>query len=98
MKVATDRLWTVWTTRKRPRLDHTAHSPGDDEVGHFSIVKWVLFQLSRLSKTAQVGHFSIVKWVLFRLTKTLSSVPFLVRVLNDVEQLPSLDVEDDLLE
>jgi hypothetical protein len=71
MKVATDRLWTVWTTRKRPRLDHTAHSPGDDEVGHFSIVKWVLFQLSRLSKTAQVGHFSIVKWVHFRLTKTV---------------------------
>ena len=53
MKVTTDQLWAVWTTRKRPRLDHTAHSPGDDGVGHFSIVKvqtkllkWVIFRLS----------------------------------------------------
>jgi hypothetical protein len=28
----------------------------------------------------------------------LSPIPLLVRVLDDVEQLPSLDVEDDLLE
>jgi hypothetical protein len=43
----TNGLWTVWSTRERPRLDHTAHSFGDEEVGHFSIVRWVLFQLSR---------------------------------------------------
>jgi hypothetical protein len=79
MKVTTDWLWTVWTTRNRLQLDHTAHSPGDDGVGHFSIVKWVLFQLSRFSKTAQVGHFSIVKWVLFRLTKARGWVASLER-------------------
>ena len=54
MKIMTDGLWTLWTTRKQPRLDHTAHNPGDkQEVGHFSIVKvqtkllkWVIFRLS----------------------------------------------------
>ena len=53
----TDGLWTVWTTRKRPRLDHTAHSPGDDGVGHFSTVKWVLFQLSGFRRNCSSGSF-----------------------------------------
>ena len=57
MKGMTDGLWTVWTTRKRTRLDHTAHSPGDDGVGHFSIVKRVLFQLSRFRRNCSSGSF-----------------------------------------
>lgn len=31
MKVTTDRLWTVRTTRKRPRLYHTARRPDDGD-------------------------------------------------------------------
>jgi hypothetical protein len=57
MKLMTDGLWTVWTTRQRPRLDHTAHSPGDDGVGHFSIVKRVHFQLSRFRQNCSSGSF-----------------------------------------
>jgi hypothetical protein len=58
-----DGLWTVWTTLRGLRVAHTAHSPYDDgdKVGTFSIVKWVLFQLSRF-RTKQP------KWVIFRLS------------------------------
>ena len=69
MKVTTDRLWTVWTTRKQPRLDHTAHSPGDDGVGHFSIVKWVLFQLSRYTLNNPSGSFFDCQMGTFSLDK-----------------------------
>ena len=71
MKVTTDRLWTVWTTRKRPRLDHTAHSPGDDGVGHFSIVKWVLFQLSRFMQNCSSGSFFDCQMGTFSLDKNI---------------------------
>jgi hypothetical protein len=69
MKVTTDRLWTVWTTRKRPRLDHTAHSPGDDGVGHFSIVKRVRFQLSRFRRNCSSGSFFDCQMGTFSLDK-----------------------------
>ena len=37
---------------------HTAHSPDDDgEVGTFSTVKWVLFQLSRFRSNGSSGYF-----------------------------------------
>ena len=52
MEVTTDRLWTVWTTRKRPRLDHLAHSACDDGVDHWSVVKSVLFRLTKTLKYA----------------------------------------------
>ena len=41
------------------RVAHTAHSPyGDgDGVGTFSIVKWVLFQLSRFRSNSSSGYF-----------------------------------------
>jgi hypothetical protein len=42
-----DGLWTVWATRKRTRLAHTAHSPDDDGVALFSIVKVQVKQLKR---------------------------------------------------
>jgi hypothetical protein len=38
------------------RVAHSAHSP-DDEVGTFSIVKWVLFQLSRFRRNSPSGYF-----------------------------------------
>jgi hypothetical protein len=38
------------------RVAHSAHSP-DDGVGTFSIVKWVLFQLSRFRRNRPSGHF-----------------------------------------
>ena len=70
MKVTFDRLWTVWTTRKRPRLDHTAHSPDDkQEVGHFSIVKWVHFQLSRFRRNCSSGSFFDCQMGTFSLDK-----------------------------
>ena len=69
MKVTTDRLWAVWTTRKRTRLVHTAHSPGDDGVGHFSIVKWVLFQLSRFRRNCSSGSFFDCQMGTFSLDK-----------------------------
>jgi hypothetical protein len=69
MKVMTDGLWTVWTTRKRPRLDHTAHSPGDEEVGHFSIVKRVPFQLSRFRRNCSSGSFFDCQMGTFSLDK-----------------------------
>ncbi len=53
----TDELWTVWTAHKRRRFVHNAHSPGDDGVGHFSIIKWVLFQLSRFRRNNSRGSF-----------------------------------------
>jgi len=41
-------LWTVWTTRRKTRVDHTAHSPyGDCTVGKvvlFSVIKWSCFR------------------------------------------------------
>jgi len=73
MKAKPDGLWTVWTTRKRPRLDHTAHSPGDDEVGHFSIVKWVLIQLSRFSPNCSSGYFFDRQMGTFSLDKNTSA-------------------------
>jgi hypothetical protein len=69
MEVTTDWLWTVWTTRKRPRLDHTAHSLGDDGVGHFSIVKWVLFRLSGLRRNCSSGSFFDCQMGTFSLDK-----------------------------
>ena len=69
MKVPTEELWTVWTTRKRPRLDHTAHSPGEDRVGHFSIVKRVLFQLSRFRRNCSSGSFFDCQMGTFSLDK-----------------------------
>ena len=55
----------AWTTL---RVAHTAHSL-DDEVGTFSAVKWVLFQLSRCRQNGpsgsvfdcQMGTFSLDK-------------------------------------
>ena len=38
------------------RVAHSAHSP-DDGVGTFSIVKWVLFQLSRFRRNSPSGYF-----------------------------------------
>ncbi len=38
------------------RVAHSAHSP-DDGVGTFSIVKWVLFQLSRFRRNRPSGYF-----------------------------------------
>jgi len=38
------------------RVAHSAHSP-DDGVGTFSIVKWVLFQLSRFRRKSPSGYF-----------------------------------------
>ena len=69
----TDGLWTVWTTRKLPRLDHTAHSPGDDGVGHFSIVKRVLFQLSRFRRNCSSGSFFDRQMGTFSLDKNTSA-------------------------
>lgn len=41
-------LWTVWTTRKTTRVDHTAHSPyGGRTSGGvvlFSVIKWSCFR------------------------------------------------------
>ena len=77
----TDELWTVSTAHKRRRFVHNAHSPGDDGVRHFSIVKWVLLRLTktsllpqrvsptRVSQDDTVGSFSTVKWGHFRLSK-----------------------------
>ena len=61
----TDGLWIAWTTLQ---VAHTAHSL-DDEVGTFSAVKWVLFQLSRFRQNSpsgsvfdcQMGTFSLDK-------------------------------------
>ena len=61
----TDGLWTAWTTLQ---VAHTPHSPGD-EVGTFSVVKRVLFQLSRFRQNSpsgsvfdcQMGTFSLDK-------------------------------------
>jgi len=38
------------------RVAHSAHSP-DDGVGIFSIVKWVLFELSRFRRNRPSGYF-----------------------------------------
>ena len=38
------------------RVAHSAHSP-DDGVGIFSIVKWVLFQLSQFRRNRPSGYF-----------------------------------------
>ena len=73
MKVTTDWLWTVWTTRKRPRLDHTAHSLGDDDVGHFSTAKRVLFQLSRFRRNCSSGSFFDCQKGTFSLDKNIGS-------------------------
>ena len=46
--VARDGLWTVWITRKRTRVIHTAHSPyGGGDAGQkvvpFSMINWSPF-------------------------------------------------------
>ena len=67
------RLWTVpsWTTL---RVAHTAHSPdGGDEVGTFSTVKWVLFQLSRFRLNGSSGSFFDCQMGTFSLDKNNSS-------------------------
>ena len=65
----TDELWTAWTTRKGTRLDHAAHSPGDDRVGHFSIVKRVRFHLSRFRRNCSSGSFFDCQMGTFSLDK-----------------------------
>ena len=47
MVIMTDGLWTGWTTRKRTRVAHPAHSPDGDEVVLFSMIKWPCFQLTK---------------------------------------------------
>jgi hypothetical protein len=65
-----DGLWTAWTTRKRTRVAHPAHSP-DDEVALFSMIKWPCFRLSRCNKMARMALFSVIKWPCFQLTETV---------------------------
>ena len=55
------------------RVAHSAHSP-DDEVGTFSIVKWVLFQLSRLRRYSPSGYFFDCQTGTFSLDKNIFSV------------------------
>jgi len=64
MKVMSDGLWTVWTTRKRLRLDHTAHSPYFGgvllaEVALFSVIKWPCFRGSRFVPYGLAGPVSV---------------------------------------
>jgi len=64
-----DGLWTVppWTTL---RVAHTAHSPDDgDEVGTFSTVIRVLFQLSRFRLNGSSGYFFDCQMGTFSLDK-----------------------------
>ena len=96
MKVTTDWLWTVWTTRKRPRLDHTAHSPGDDGVGHFSIVKWVLFQLSRFRRNRSSGSFFDCQMGTFSLDKN-NFAKTLLKTAKEVMDCGQEGLEDEQL-
>ena len=66
-----DGLWTVWTATKSVPA-HTAHSPYDDGVALFSIIKWPCFRLTKTHSPDggdEVGTFSTVKWVLFQLSR-----------------------------
>ena len=47
----------------------------DDRVGHFSIVKWVLFQLSRLRRNCSSGSFFDCQMGTFSLDKNTNCRP-----------------------
>jgi hypothetical protein len=68
MMLMTDGLWTAWTTRKRTRVAHLAHSP-DDEVALFSMIKWPCFQLSRCKQDGQNGPLFGDQMALFSVDK-----------------------------
>jgi hypothetical protein len=53
------------------RVAHNAHSP-DDGVGTFSIIKWVLFQLSRFRRNSPSGHFFDCQMGTFSVDKHMS--------------------------
>jgi len=73
-----DGLWTVppggrpqavhqaWTTL---RVAHTAHSPDDDEVALFSMIKWPYFRLSKFRRGAQSGPLFGKQMALFSVDK-----------------------------
>jgi len=55
-----DGLWTVWTTLRASELPTLPTAPtaaAMGGVGTFSIVKWVLFQLSRFRRNDSSGSF-----------------------------------------
>jgi hypothetical protein len=69
MVIMTDGLWTAWTTRKRNRVAHPAHSPYGDEVALFSMIKWPCFQLSRCKQDGQNGPLFGDQMALFSVDK-----------------------------
>jgi hypothetical protein len=69
MMVMTDGLWTAWTTRKRTRLAHPAHSPDGDEVALFSMIKWSCFRLSRFNQDDRNGPLFGDQMALFSVDK-----------------------------
>jgi hypothetical protein len=71
MMVTTDGLWTAWTTRKRTRVAHPAHSPDGDEVALFSMIKWSCFQLSKCKQDGRNGPLFGDQMALFSVDKNI---------------------------
>ena len=71
MMFMTDGLWTAWTTRKRTRVAHPAHSPNGDEVALFSLIKWPCFQLSKCKQDGPNGPLFGDQMALFSVDKNI---------------------------